>query len=86
MAVPIIVIVAWLALAVAAAALGLAIDAQIKVKRCKFLNWSNMARGVMQTAEQAWANIPPQHQDRIKAKVVNLAENGLNKFETASPW
>lgn len=86
MAVPLIVIIAWLALAIAVAALGIAIDAHIKVKKCRLLNWAGMARGMMQTAEQAWANIPIQHQDRIKAKVATLAEQGLNKFETASPW
>lgn len=87
MAVPLIVIIAWLALAIAVAALGIAIDTHIKVKKIhKMWGWANMARGVMQTAGQAWANIPVQHQDRIKAKVATLAEEGLNKFETASPW
>lgn len=84
--VPVVSVVAWAALAIAIVALSMAIHLQIKVRRYMRWNWAGMARGVWQSAENAWGNIPPEHRDRIKAKVATLAEQGLNRIETASPW
>ena len=86
MNVSVVALVAWLALAIAVAALGMTIHLHRKVRKYMQWNWSGLAQGVMRTAENAWSNIPPQHRDRIKARVVTLANEGMNKIETASPW
>lgn len=86
MTIQIVPVVAWLALLIAAIALGMVIHLQNKLRSYMRWNWAGLAQGVMRTAENAWGNIPPEHRDRLSARVATLANEGMQKIETASPW